>query len=145
MADIERTAQAVWHGDLREGKGTINSTSGVLKDTPYSFATRFENAAGTNPEELIAAAHAACFSMALANILSKKEHQVHHIETRAVCVLSQVPEGRKITKIRLETKGRVEDIDDATFLSNAEEAKRTCPVSQALAAIEIELDAKLIH
>lgn len=145
MADIERTAQAVWHGDLREGKGKINTSSGVLKDTPYTYATRFENAAGTNPEELIAAAHAACFSMALANILSKKEHEVHHIETRAITYLTEQPGGRKITKIRLETQGRVEDIDDETFLTNAEEAKRTCPVSYALSAIEIELDAKLIH
>jgi osmotically inducible protein OsmC len=145
MADIERSSQAVWHGDLREGNGKINTSSGVLKDTPYTYATRFENEAGTNPEELLAAAHAACYSMALANILSRKEHQVHHIETKATCYLTLHPEGgRRVSKMRLETRGKVDDIDEETFKTNAEEAKRTCPVSYAFAAIEVELDAKLI-
>ena len=144
MADIERSAQAIWHGNLREGEGKINSTSGVLKDTPYTFATRFENAAGTNPEELIAAAHAACYSMALANLLSSKEHQVHHIETKATTYLIQYPEGRRIGKIHLETKGKVDDIDADTFKTNAEEAKRTCPISQTLSNVEITLDVTLL-
>lgn len=144
MATIERTAQAVWHGNLREGNGKINSTSGVLKDTPYTYATRFENAAGTNPEELIAAAHAACFSMAFANLLSKKEHQVHHIETKATAYLMDYPEGRRIGKIHLETQGKVDDIDADTFKTNAEEAKRTCPISQTLSNVEIELTATLL-
>jgi osmotically inducible protein OsmC len=145
MADITRTSEAIWHGNLREGNGKMSSQSGVLKDTPYSWATRFGDANGTNPEELLAAAHAACYSMALANILSKKEHQVHHIETKATCYLTEHPEGgRRVSKMRLETRGKVEDIDEATFKTNAEEAKRTCPVSYVFASIEVELDAKLI-
>ncbi|MEP7286268.1 MAG: OsmC family peroxiredoxin [Chloroflexota bacterium] len=142
MADIERSAEAVWHGNLREGEGTISTQSGVLKETPYTFTTRFGDGAGTNPEELIASAHAACFTMALANLLSTKEHKVHHINTRAIVYLSETAP-RTITKIRLETVGTVEDIDEGTFLTNAEETKRTCIVSRALAAVEIELDAKL--
>ena len=141
MADLERKADAVWHGSLKEGKGTITASSGIFKDVPYTFATRFENAPGTNPEELIAAAHAACFSMALANLLSSKGHEVHHIHTQATCYMSSSAP-RKITKIRLETKAKVEDIDNGTFQTNADEAKRTCPVSQAL-AVPVELDASL--
>ena len=142
MADLERKADAVWHGNLKEGKGTITASSGIFKDVPYSFATRFENAPGTNPEELIAAAHAACYSMALANLLSSKDHQVHHVRTQAICYMSS-SSPRQITKIRLQTKAKVEDIDNATFQTNADEAKRTCPVSMALASVPIELDASL--
>lgn len=93
MADIKRTAKAVWNGDL-SGKGRIASSSGVLKDTPYSFATRFKDAPGTNPEELIAAAHAACYSMAFAHTLSSKGYQPERIETRAICSLSPQKGGR---------------------------------------------------
>jgi len=142
MADLERKAEATWHGDLKEGKGTITAESGVLKDVPYSFGTRFENAPGTNPEELVAAAHAACYSMALSNLLSSKEHKVHHIHTQATVTMSGGAP-RKITKIHLDTKGKVEDIDAETFKTNAEEAKRTCPVSVALSAVDIELTATL--
>src|SRR5258708_7476458 len=141
MADLERKAEAMWHGDLKEGKGTITAASGVLKNVPYSFSTRFENAPGTNPEELVAAAHAACYSMALANLLSSKGHQVHHIHTQATCYMSD-SSPRKITKIHLSTKAKVEDIDKGTFQTNADEAKRNCPISMAL-SVPIELDATL--
>ena len=145
MADIERHAYAVWNGDLRGGNGEINSASGVLKDTAYNFATRFENGKGTNPEELIAAAHAACYSMALAATLVRKGHQPQRIETRAICHLTpQQPSGFKITKMRLETRGQVEGMDEATFGEIAREAEKGCPVSNALrGGLEIELDAKL--
>ncbi|MBA2340975.1 MAG: OsmC family protein [Pyrinomonadaceae bacterium] len=145
MADIERHASAVWNGDLRGGNGEINSASGVLSNTAYSFATRFENGTGTNPEELIAAAHAACYSMALAATLGRKGHQPQRIETRAICHLTpQQPSGFKITKMRLETRGQVEGLDEATFGEIALEAEKGCPVSNALrGGLEIELDAKL--
>lgn len=140
MAGIERTAEAVWTGDLPKGKGTMNATSGVLNDTPYTFATRFENAKGTNPEELIAAAHAACYSMAFANTLSKKGHTPERVTTHATCTF--VPP--KITKMRLVTRGVVPGLDDATFKEIAEEAEKNCPVSNLLRnGLEIELDAAL--
>jgi osmotically inducible protein OsmC len=146
MADIKRTAKAVWNGDLRGGKGRIASSSGVLKDTPYSFATRFKDAPGTNPEELIAAAHAACYSMAFADTLSSKGYQPERIETRAICLLSPREEGGfKITKMRLETRGQVPGIDETTFRQVAQEAERGCPVSNALrGGVEIELEASLV-
>lgn len=150
MADIERSASAVWNGDLRSGAGQISSGSGVLSDTPYSFATRFEQANGTNPEELIAAAHAGCFTMALSATLGREGHQPQKIETRAVCFLRPVQGGFKIAKIRLETRGQVNDssgspIDEATFKQAAESAKENCPVSTALKGnVEFELDAQLV-
>jgi osmotically inducible protein OsmC len=151
MADIERSAQAVWNGDLRSGKGKLSSASGVLNDAPYSFATRFEQANGTNPEELIGAAHAGCFTMALSAALSREGFKPQQLETRATVSLSpQQPSGFKITKVRLETQGQVTDsdgnaIDDATFQRIATGAKENCPVSTALRGnIEIELDARLV-
>jgi osmotically inducible protein OsmC len=146
MVDIKRTAKAVWKGDLRSGNGRITSNSGVLKDTPYSFATRFKDAPGTNPEELIAAAHAACYSMALAHTLSGKGYQPERIETHAICSLSPQEEGGfKITKMRLEARGQVPGMDEGTFRQVAEEAGRGCPVSNLLrSGLEIELDATLV-
>src|SRR5262245_48674071 len=139
MPGLERKADAIWHGNLKEGNGKINASSGVLKDVPFSYATRFEQAPGTNPEELIAAAHAACFSMALANNLSKKEYHVHHIQTNAVVTMADA----KITKIHLETRGRVDDITADSFKTAAEETSKTCPVSVALSAVPIEVNAQL--
>ncbi|MBA3441524.1 MAG: OsmC family protein [Pyrinomonadaceae bacterium] len=145
MADIKRTAEAVWNGELRSGRGEISSPSGVLAKTPYSFGTRFEGQPGTNPEELIAAAHAACYSMALAATLGRAGHQPQQVKTRAVCTLQpQQPSGFRITKMRLETEGTIPGIDDATFQKIAAEAEQACPVSNALrGSLEIELDAKL--
>src|SRR5215210_5135113 len=123
MPGIERTATGVWNGDLRSGKGAIGSTSGVLQDTPFSYATRFEQAPGTNPEELIAAAHAACYSMAFSNYLSQQGHVPDEVSTRATITL----DGATITKMHLVTRGRVPGLDEATFKRLADEADKKCP------------------
>jgi lipoyl-dependent peroxiredoxin len=140
MAGIERTATGTWQGDLRSGKGAIDSTSGVLNNTPFTFATRFENAKGTNPEELIAAAHAACYSMAFANYLSQQGHVPEEIQTRATITL----EGTSITRMHLVTQGRVPGLDQAAFERLADEAEKKCPVSNLLRnGLEITLQANL--
>ena len=140
MPAIERTASGTWSGDLRTGKGRIGSTSGVLADTPFSFATRFENAKGTNPEELIAAAHAACFSMAFSNYLSTNGHVPDEISTKATITL----EDGRIHKMHLVTRGKVQGMDDATFKRMADEAEKKCPVSNLLrSGLAISLDAAL--
>ncbi|MER3428256.1 MAG: OsmC family peroxiredoxin [Pyrinomonas sp.] len=145
MADIQRTAEATWTGGLRDGLGKIDSTSGVLRETSYSFATRFEQSPGTNPEELIAAAHAACYSMAFAATLERKGHKPESITTRATCTVAPQPTGGfKITRIKLETRGKVPNLDGEAFAAIAREAEQACPVSNALrGGVEIELEAKL--
>ena len=142
MAAILRTANGTWHGDLKSGKGSIDApSSGVLKDTPFTFATRFENAKGTNPEELIAAAHAACFSMAFSNYLSQKGHVPDTIATKATITL----DAGKINHMHLETRGRVAGLDNATFKKFADEAEKNCPVSNLLRpGLTITLDAALL-
>ena len=144
MVDIERTGTAVWSGDLPSGEGTMSTGSAELQDAEYTFATRFKNAPGTNPDELIAAAHAGCYSMAFANVLSQKGYQVDAIETTATIHLSPQDGGFAITKSALEVRGRVSDIDEATFERLAEEADGECPVSNLLRpGLEIELKAML--
>jgi osmotically inducible protein OsmC len=145
MADIIRKASAVWTGDLRHGQGRIATDSGVLDGVGYSFATRFENEPGTNPEELIAAAHAACYSMAFANTLKQKGYAPQSIETHASCTLKRLEEGGfKIAKMSLKARGKVPGLDDATFKEIAREADKGCPVSNLLhPGLEIELDAAL--
>jgi len=146
MPNIDRRASAIWRGDLKSGKGEVTATSAVFQSTPYTFATRFENAPGTNPEELIAAAHAACYSMAFSNALASKGHVPESIETTATLTLALGEGGPKISKVRLETRGKVPGIDNAKFLEIAREAKDGCPVSKLLKpGLEtIELDAKLL-
>jgi osmotically inducible protein OsmC len=140
--NIERVAEARWSGDLRGGNGQISSTSGVLSGVPYNYRTRFEQEPGTNPDELLAAAHAACYSMAFAGELARKGYQPQEIQTKATCILTpKQPSGYQISKMRLETRGRVEGIDDATFQQIAREAEAACPVSNALRSLEIELVA----
>jgi len=139
----KRTASAVWEGTLREGKGKVKLGSGAFEGQ-YSFASRFEDGAGTNPEELIGAAHAGCFSMALAAGLTKAGHNPTRISTKANVSLEKVGEGFKITTIELNTEGEVPGIDEKTFLEQAETAKKNCPVSQALAGTEIKLNATLV-
>jgi len=140
MAAILRTASGVWRGDLRGGSGEISGTSGVLSNTPFSFATRFENAKGTNPEELIAAAHAACFSMAFANYLSEQGHKPEEISTHATISL----ENGDINKMQLETKGKVPGLSQADFKRLADEAEKKCPVSNLLRDhLTITLEASL--
>ena len=139
-----RTAEATWNGDLKGGNGSYSGQSGAIKGN-YSFGTRFESGTGTNPEELIAAAHAGCFSMALSAGLGKAGFTPKSIKTTARVTLDKVGEGFKITKIRLETQASIPNIDEKTFREHAEKAKSGCPVSQALSATPIELDAKLVN
>jgi lipoyl-dependent peroxiredoxin len=131
---MQRKASAVWKGGLKDGKGSVSSASGVLKETPYSFATRFENAAGTNPEELIAAAHAACFSMALSVQLGTAGLTPDSIETAATLTMEKLESGWTITAVHLDVTGRVPNADAAAFTSAAESAKKGCPVSKVLNA-----------
>jgi lipoyl-dependent peroxiredoxin len=139
---MQRKASAVWKGGLKDGKGAVSGASGVLNNTPYSFATRFENTPGTNPEELIAAAHAACFSMALSAQLGAANLTPSSIETSATLSLEKLDSGWAITAIHLDTVGHVPGADDATFQKIAEGAKANCPVSKVLKA-NITLSAKL--
>ncbi|HLB37800.1 MAG TPA: OsmC family peroxiredoxin [Gemmatimonadales bacterium] len=136
-------ATAVWNGKLKDGNGQYAAGSGAFKGD-YTFATRFEGKAGTNPEELIAAAHAACFSMALSAGLEKAGTPATRITTKAACTLESGGGGSKITKMRLETRGTVPGVDQAAFLKAAEAAKEGCPVSGALKGnVAVELDARL--
>jgi lipoyl-dependent peroxiredoxin len=139
---MKRTASAVWNGDLKQGKGNLSAPGGVLKNTPYSFTSRFENGPGTNPEELIAAAHAGCFTMALSAFLGKAGFTPEELSTRADLNLEQVNGNWTITAIHLDATGRVPDIDAAKFQEIANDAKANCPVSRVLKA-EITLSAKL--
>ncbi|HEX4644505.1 MAG TPA: OsmC family protein [Verrucomicrobiae bacterium] len=133
MLQIERSAEAVWKGDLKSGQGVTSTETGVLKQVPYSFRTRFEDdKKGTNPEELIAAAHAACYSMALSNMLASAGHAPREIRTTARLTLAKTETGFKISKIHLDTVGTVDGIDEDTFQATAEKAKHGCPVSQLL-------------
>jgi osmotically inducible protein OsmC len=139
-----RTAEAVWQGKLRDGQGHLTLGSGAY-DGPYSFASRFEQGPGTNPEELIAAAHAGCFSMALSFMLEQAGYTPERVHTSAKAFLERVGEGFKITAITLETEAKIPGIDEKTFLDKAEAAKNGCPVSQALAGAEINLQVKLLR
>lgn len=140
---MERKAGAVWKGGLKDGKGTVTTASGVLKATPYSFSTRFENAPGTNPEELIAAAHAGCFSMALSAQLGNAGITPESISTEATLTIEKLPDGFAITKIHLEVAAKIPGGDKAAFEKAAQNAKSGCPVSKVLKA-EITMDAKLV-
>lgn len=136
-------ASAVWEGGLRKGRGRFKAGSSAFEGD-YSFPTRFEGAKGTNPEELIAAAHAACFSMALSGELEKAGKPSTRISTKALCTVEKVGEGFKITTMRLEVVGQVPGIDSAGFLKAAEAAKKGCPVSGALQGnVQVDMDARL--
>lgn len=141
---IIRKSSAVWYGGLKDGKGKMVVGKGWFEG-PFTFASRFENGEGTNPEELIAAAHAGCFSMALSATLEKNGYKVKEISTEAEVYLEMKEEGPRITKIVLNTKAKVEGIDTETFIKFAEQAKKGCPVSVALGGVpEIILNAELI-
>lgn len=143
---MKRKSTAIWNGTGKEGKGMLTSTSGVLQNTPYSFATRFmseDGKAGTNPEELIAAAHAGCFSMALSFQLSGAGFPPTELKTDAILTLENENGGFVIKSILLEVIGDVPQITEEKFIEIANDAKKNCPVSKALAAIEITLSAKL--
>ncbi len=140
---MQRSASAVWHGSIKEGKGTISTQSGVLKDEQYSFSTRFEDGIGTNPEELIGAAHAGCFSMALSGQLTAAGVPPESIETTANVSLTKDDKGFLINKIHLTTRVKAPGLDKAQFDQLAEKAKSGCPVSRLFNA-EITMDATLV-
>jgi osmotically inducible protein OsmC len=138
-----RTGSAIWNGNLKDGNGEVTVGDGVFTGA-YSYASRFEDGEGTNPEELIAAAHAACFSMALSNILAEAGHPPEQIRTSARVQLRPVDGAPTIARIDLEVEGSVPGIDEAAFNEHAEAAKAGCPVSRALAGVpEIALEARL--
>lgn len=139
-----RTAKATWEGEIAKGKGTMALGSGAYQGK-YSVGSRFESEPGTNPEELIGAAHAGCFSMAFSAILTKSGFKPKIINTDAKVHIDKVGEGWKITKIELNMSADIPDIDDAVFQKHAQQAKEGCPVSQALAVPEITLTAKLMQ
>lgn len=138
-----RRAEAEWRGNLKTGGGRLKVGSGAL-DVPYSFRDRFENGMGTNPEELLGAAHAGCFSMALAADLTTAGHPPERIHTIATVTIEREGEGFGITKIELATEASVPGIDAKAFQARAEGAKKNCPVSKALAGVAIILTAKLL-
>ena len=139
---MKRSASAEWQGGLKDGKGTISTQSGVLQNTQYSFGTRFEEGVGTNPEELVAAAHAGCFSMALSMILEGAGMKAESIQTSAAVTLDKVGEGFEVTKVHLDVSVRILGADQAAFDKAAQAAKEGCPISKLLNA-EITMDAKL--
>jgi lipoyl-dependent peroxiredoxin len=140
---VIRKAMAVWQGNGRAGKGNLSTDSGVLANTPYSFRTRFENEKGTNPEELIAAAHAGCFTMALAFGLQAGGFTATELTTEAAVTLEPEGQGFRISRSALTLRAQVPNLDQATFTRIANDAEKNCPVSKVLNAA-ISLDAKLI-
>ena len=141
---ISRKATARWQGDLKSGRGSISTpASGLMDNTRYGFNSRFGDEKGTNPEELIAAAHAGCFTMALANALAEAGHVADTVDSRAEVDLS-MEGGPTLSAIRLFTRARVPGIDAARFRAIADDAKANCPVSKALSAVPITLDAELV-
>jgi len=139
---MKRTASAVWTGGLKDGKGSISTQSGVLKDSPYGFNTRFEDKPGTNPEELIGAAHAGCFSMALSGQLGEKGMTAESIKTNATVTLEKVGDGFSVTSVHLDLVAKIPGADKAAFEAAANNAKAGCPISKLLNA-KITLTAKL--
>ncbi len=137
-----RKASAVWKGGIKDGGGTISTETGVLKDAPYGFKSRFENGKGTNPEELIGAAHAGCFSMALSLMLGNEGMTPEKIETQAEVTLDKVGEGFEITSSHLNVVARIPGADQAKFMQIATRAKEGCPVSKLMKA-KITMDARL--
>ena len=138
-----RKGAAEWKGNLKEGKGTLSSESGVLNNIAYNAKSRFEQGNETNPEELIGAAHAACYSMAFANNLSNAGFKVNSIKTEDKVHIEKLDTGFTITKIEINTEGNVEGVDEATFKKLAEDTKNGCPASKALKSVEMILTAKL--
>jgi len=140
---MQRTASAHWSGGLKDGKGTVSTQSGVLNQTQYSFSTRFENGIGTNPEELIAAAHAGCFTMALSAQLGDAGMTAESIDTKATLTLEKTDAGFTITAVHLDVKARIPGADKAKFDGAAQNAEKGCPVSRVLKA-NITMTAELV-
>ncbi|WP_407570923.1 OsmC family protein [Deinococcus altitudinis] len=145
MADISRKASAQWSGDLMKGKGTVSTESGTVKDAQYSFKTRFESGTGTNPEELLAAAHAGCFTMQLSAMLAGDGHVPQDVNTEATCEMVRNGPGFKISTMRLKVAGKVEGIDQATFEEYVSKAADLCPLSGIMKGnVEIVHEATLL-
>lgn len=140
---MKKTASVVWHGGFKDGKGAISTQTGVLKDAPYGVAARFENGPGTNPEELIGAAHASCFTMALTLVLGEMGLVADSIQTRAEVTLDKDGAGYTITGIHLDVTATIPGADAGKFEAAANGAKAGCPVSKALAGTKITMDARL--
>ncbi len=139
-----RNGSSDWHGDIRSGSGTVTVGDGVFQGA-FSFASRFAEGEGTNPEQLIAAAHAGCFTMALSNVLTQAGHPPESLHTNAVVDMRNIEGAPTLTRINLDTEGRVPGIDEQQFADYADQAKKTCPVSRALAGVpEMELTARLL-
>ena len=138
-----RKASAQWRGDLKSGNGDISTETGVLKNTPYNFTSRFESGSQTNPEEILGAAHAACYSMALANGLASAGFKVNSVSTEDKVHIEKLESGFTITKIEIHTEASIDGIDNGAFQKFAEETKKGCPVSKALASVEMILTATL--
>ncbi len=139
---MKRTASAVWNGSLKEGRGTMSTASGVLADAQYSFSTRFEEGKGTNPEELIAAAHAGCFSMALSAQISNAGKTAERIETEATVTMEKTDAGFTVTAVHLKVRAKVPNSDPVEFKTAADNAKNGCPISRLLKA-EITMETRL--
>jgi osmotically inducible protein OsmC len=140
---MQRKGSAVWRGGLKEGKGTVSTETGTLRDTQYSFAARFESGTGTNPEELLAAAHAGCFSMALSGQLGAANMTAEEIRTTATVSLEKVDGGFAITKVNLDVTARIPGANQQAFETAANNAKAGCPVSKLFKGAEITMTAKL--
>lgn len=140
---MKRTASAAWQGNLKEGKGTVSTESGVLNQTPYSFSTRFENGRGTNPEELVAAAHAGCFTMALSAELTKASLTPSSLRTTANLTMERLEVGWTVTAIHLEVEAEVPGANAASFETAANTAKAGCPISRLLNT-KITMNARLV-
>lgn len=140
---MQRTGSAVWSGDLKTGKGKVSTESGALKELPYGFNTRFEDTPGTNPEELVGAAHASCYAMAMSLGLGEKDLKADEINASAKVTLSEVDGGFAVTKVHLDVTAKIPGISEADFQEVAEATKKNCPISKLLSA-EITMDAKLM-
>jgi len=138
-----RKGSAQWSGNLAEGKGVLNTETGVLKNTKYDAKSRFQSGDTTNPEEILGAAHAGCFSMALANSLAKAGFKVNSISTEDAVHIEKTDDGFTITRIDISTVAEIEGIDNDTFQKHAADTKKACPVSRALRSVEMTLEAKL--
>ena len=139
---MKRKASAIWKGGLKDGKGTVSTDSGVLSNAQYSFSTRFENGIGTNPEELVAAAHAGCFAMALSNELGKAGMTAESINATSAVTLEKTDAGFSVTQVHLDVTARIPGAKQAAFEAAANSAKANCPISRLLNA-KITMDAKL--
>jgi len=144
MKDIERSASASWRGDLRHGSGVMRSASGALGDVAFSYGTRFEDSPGSNPEELLAAAQAACFSMAFANLLASRGHVPEEVASTAVCHMTPVSGGYRISRMHIEAVVRVTGLDEPALRALAKEAETQCPVANALRpAMPVDVEVSL--